>query len=487
MQRGHHTGFPVNGSGSEADHDRRGFLFVAIALASGGLLGCDPPTPRGGRTLPSAAEGLPELPKGTATPNPQQVARSLQRPSPPTSEPMVRVRVATIRPPQQVARVEGDGRHVQIGAVNGGPMKNVTLPATIEATLDGWLVIESVGSKNAGTFRFGSGPLEIKPAAGSRGVRLAKDIAGNTSWPWGLRLVNRTDEAPGAIDVVCHVAMEQYLPGVLAKELYNSWSLDTHLAQAIAARSFALCEIAQADNRHFDVVAGEASQAWTGPTTHATSLEAVRRTAGMVMVWESRVVPAYYSSTCGGRPANATDAISPIEFNAIAPLSVGADSARDCCKGAPAWRWKLSLPTNETAKRVAGWARTDRPAMARIDGIRAIEVSQTNAAGRPLTFRVSDSKGQVFDVPAERMRWALNADVFGLPDVRTRVKSADFSAQVTAISINLEGRGYGHGVGLCQYGAEALSKRGQTWQEILSRYYPGATVQQTYGASVRAT
>ncbi|MDZ4753046.1 MAG: SpoIID/LytB domain-containing protein, partial [Phycisphaerae bacterium] len=306
----------------------------------------------------------------------------------------------------------------------------------------------------------------------------------STSWPWGLRLVARSDEAIGAVDVVCHVRMEEYLPGVVAKELYNSWSLETHLAQVVAARSYALCEMAQYEHRHFDVVAGEASQAWTGPTTHKTSLEAARRTRGMVLLWDRRVVPAYYSSTCGGRPANATDVMSASDFNAIAPLRVGRESVRECCKSAPTWRWKISLPTQETARRIALWAKTDRPAMARIDGLRSIETATTNATGRPLTFRITDTKGQLFEIPSERLRWAFNADVAGLADVRTRVKSADFVAKVSPISISLDGRGYGHGVGLCQYGAEALTKQGSTWRDILARYYPGAEVIATYGERV---
>ena len=120
--------------------------------------------------------------------------------------------------------------------------------------------------------------------------------------------------------------------------------------------------------------------------------------------------------------------------------------------------------------------------MAKIDGIRAIEPAILNACGRPVSFRIQDAKNQTFDIPSERLRWAFNADVLNLPDVRTRVRSADFDAQVTAVSINLSGRGFGHGVGMCQYGAEALSKQGSTWRDILRRYYPGAEVVATYGA-----
>lgn len=463
---------------------RRGFLFIAASLAAGGaLVGCDPPTSRDGRRLPRGTDELKDAPPAEASSRrepPPPPPRIVQRPFPPTVEPVVRVRIATVRTPSRPVRIEGEGARVLIANGEGAPSKQVTLPATIESTVNGWLVIEAAGTRNAGTYSFSAPVLEVKPAPGSKGVRLSKDIAGCGALPWGFKLVARSDEGIGAIDIVSHVPMEQYLPGVLAKELYNTWSLETHLAQAVAARSFAVCEIAQSLDSHFDVVAGEASQAWTGTTSHKSSLEAVRKTRGMVMLWDKRVVPAYYSSTCGGRPANAADAIAGGEFNAIVPLQVTSDMGRECCRSAPSWRWKMSLPLAESAKRIAGWARTDRPAMARIDGLRAIDVATVNAVGRPVSFRLTDSRNQTFDIPAERLRWAFNAEVPGLADPKSRVKSADFTARVSGSTITLDGRGYGHGVGMCQFGAEALSKDGATWRDILRRYYPGSEVFATY-------
>lgn len=464
------------------DRDRRGFLLAAMLVAGSGLVGCEPSGSDRTRRLPSGAQptgGAGEPPPDRPLPAPKLV----ERPVPPSAEPTVRVRVATVRPPVRRFRIDGEGPKVVVGTIGGGQPKQVATPAEFESTAQGWIVIEAAGTPRAGTYTFPSQPLEIRPIPGQRGIRLGGGLASNSILPAGVRLVPRSDDAIGSVDVVCHVAMETYLPGVLAKELYNTWSLETHLAQAVAARSFAVCEMAQSVDRHFDVVAGEASQAWIGATTHKTSLEAVRRTKGMMLVFEGRVVPAYYSSTCGGRPANAVDAISDGIFNDIAPLRAARGMERDCCKGAPSWRWAMTLPTGEAAKRIALWAKTERPAMAKLDGIRLIEVGQTNACGRPVTFRIYDIRNQVYEIPSERLRWAFNADLAGLPAVKTRVKSADFEPKVTAVSVNLAGRGYGHGVGMCQYGAEAMSKSGSTWGDILRVYYPGAEVNPTYGGS----
>lgn len=466
--------------------DRRSFLVAALVAAGAGLSGCDRSAQERSRRLPSAS--LPPAGESPADVAPAR-PRIVERPLPPTSEPTIRVRVATVRPPERRLRIEGDGPRLSVAAAGDGSpvgppgmVKQVATPAEFEATIEGWVVTEAVDSPRAATYEFPFGALEVKAVTGQRGLRLGKPLAGPAVWPDGLRLVPRSDEGVGAIDLVCHIELERYLPGVLAKELYNTWTLETHMAQAIAARSYALCEMSRSTTRHFDVVAGELSQAWIGVTNHATSNEATTRTRGMVLLYGGRVVPAYYSSTCGGQPANAVDAISDNPFNSIPPLEVTAASVRDCCRTAPTWRWTMNLPTAESARRIAGWARAERPALAKLDGLRSIEVGSRNAAGRPVSFTISDSRGQSFGIPAERLRWAFNAEVPGLPTVRNRVKSADFAPTVSPISVALAGRGFGHGVGLCQFGAEALSRSGRTWRDLLTIYYPASSVEQAYGS-----
>jgi stage II sporulation protein D len=81
------------------------------------------------------------------------------------------------------------------------------------------------------------------------------------------------------------------------------------------------------------------------------------------------------------------------------------------------------------------------------------------------------------------LRWALNADPRDpalLRPSKDRVKSANFEALIAGRELVLAGRGHGHGVGMCQYGAEAMSKKGAKEAAILSRYYPGAKVVTAY-------
>jgi stage II sporulation protein D len=267
---------------------------------------------------------------------------------------------------------------------------------------------------------------------------------------------------------------------VLARELYKGWSDDAYRAQAVAARSYALCEHAWWDGRrHYDVVAGQASQAWIGTTADTTSRRAVLDTAGQYLVFDGRVVPAYYSSCCGGAPASATDAIREGSWMDIAPLTVdGREDARPrgCCERAPTARWKVTLGTVELARRLDAWAtREGRKDLGSISGVKSIITAEENAAGRPVSFRITDPRGRKVVWDAENLRYAVNASASGSKD---SLRSGFVAPRVEGGKVVFEGRGHGHGAGMCQYGAEAMGKSGRGYRQILTRYYPGAKVEQ---------
>ena len=240
--------------------------------------------------------------------------------------------------------------------------------------------------------------------------------------------------------------------------------------------------------RHFDAVAGEQGQAWIGATAHKRSLDAVAATRGETLVYASRVVPAYYSSCCGGARAAARDAISTSIVNDIAPLSVSGSDGRDCCSWSPTFRWQATFDATLFARTLPAWARAEGYAsLFKVDGIRRVEVAERNKAGRPVAFTITDAKGAPFQVLAERLRWALNADPRNPQNLRPakeRVKSANFEPFLKESGkkseLVISGRGHGHGVGMCQYGAEAMAKKGATMHAILARYYPGATIEKAY-------
>ncbi len=345
----------------------------------------DPTAPR--RVLPSApvavrsaAPAVPAAPVVVVAP---VVPVFEQRPSVPSTEPDLRIRVAALRSASPVVRLTNpSGKLMMQGA--GLPPRAVRTPVDVRQTANGWRVVELAGSKRAATLDVALvGPIEFHPPAGVHGV-VAFD---GTDWPGPLRLVPLTDEpgVPGAIDVVIDVPLERYLPGVLAKELLRSWDLEAFKAQAIAARSFAICEHAHWSSvRHYDLIAGEASQAWVGVTKDPKPREAVQATRGMVLSFEGRVVPCYYSSTCGGTPANAAESLTRNPNHGIAPLAAGATKEaahRDCCADAPRFHWQQSFANAVICERIRRWATDQREAQAEREA-QVVRVAQVERDGR---------------------------------------------------------------------------------------------------------
>ena len=453
--------------------DRRAFLAAASAGVVAWLAACDNGRSAARtRSLPAgvppdrlgdAAPPSPAVPDD-ANPAPPPAPKPLERPLPPAAEPSIRVRLAEVAAPGSV-RVGTERGTIRVEAADGSVVSLAGPLAVTQAADGSW----TVGSR-----KLAAGPIELAPAA-----KAHLDLDGQ-AFPGALRLVPIGPAGPG-FDAVVEVPLESYLPGVLAKELFNSWKPETHRAQAVAARSFAICEMHANAARHYDVVAGEASQAWIGKTTHSTSLDAVQATRGTVLSWEGRVVPAYYSSCCGGRAASAKDAIRDMAFNAIPPLEATAAGRADCCEASPNFRWTMKLPRSASDARLAGYGAGEWPPVAGLGPLARVEVIDRNAAGRPRTYALVDRAGLRREIPAERLRWAFNFNDVKVGAPKSRVKSGDLEISFAPTELTLSGRGFGHGAGMCQYGAEGMARKGANWRRILARYYPGAELTVAYG------
>lgn len=414
------------------------------------------------------------------------------RPLPPASEPTVRIRIASVR----------GGGPVELGAPGGTLFVSLARDGTELARARSLTIsrnggrwqLRADGAEIRGAFEGGAsahgaaaatdaGPpaIEIRALSAS-GAELPIAYAGSR-WPGVMRVHPRQDQDGASIDLVSIVAMERYLPGVIAKELYRSWDLETYRAQAVAARSYAVAEAAYwSIRRHFDMVAGEASQAWIGETTVPQAQRAVAETRGVLLLYEDRVVPAYYSSCCGGAAANAIDAVTRNPNHDIPPLALGRSAigarGRDCCRNAPTFAWTERMPADEAGRRIAAWGRSSgRSDAARLRTIARIDSLRVGQSGRPIDFVVIDDAGHRVELLAEQLRVALNSgdpEQSGSSGPSRRIKSGFLEATVSRGVITFEGRGHGHGVGMCQYGAEAMARAGRSWKQILARYYPGA-------------
>ncbi len=290
---------------------------------------------------------------------------------------------------------------------------------------------------------------------------------------------------PTSFDVSVTMGIESYLPGVLTHELFKDWPRQTYEAQAIAARTYALHERyrARGEGRSFDVEDTDADQVFGGATKSLVANEAVRATRGLVLTDDGKLIRAYYSSTCGGRPASAkhTWPRKPgTEFN-FAP-SIQGEPREWACKDATFFRWTVTRDDVELSRRIKAWGKLYKNELTSMSRVREIKPDSSNDAGRPNAYRVTDDSGHSYVMTAEELRTASNWAVADAPPItrENRVSSGDFEVVTYANQLQFRGRGWGHGVGMCQWCAKGFADQGWDWQKMMTQFYPGAEVVKAY-------
>ncbi|MHC4413944.1 MAG: SpoIID/LytB domain-containing protein [Planctomycetota bacterium] len=452
---------------------RRAFVarLAAVVVAPAGLAAC-----RGD----DSASGGAASSGGGRPPSDSDRDQRPRRPLP-TAQPRVRVRVFKARGSAPAVQIGGAGQRLEVQFPPGRPREvapdraSVQLRGPVNVTLgpEGWSLTDAAGRR---TPIGGVETLEIAPGSKAKpGLELLERV-----FPGSLYLVARTDVEARAFDVVNALDMEVYLPGVVAGELYDHWLLETRAAQAIAARSFACSECAHYQGRRsYDLQDTAASQVYLGLTGHRASAEAVEMTRGVVLASDGVLVPGYYSSCCGGLAAAAVDAIGPNPVNDVAPLRGRA--GLDVCSDARIARWTVERPVASLTRRLVAYGRQHRPRdLSSLAEIASIEVTASNEHGRPTRYGVTDVKGRRVELSANRLRSASDYTGPGLEPPRQPLWSTHLTVTVKDESAIIEGRGYGHGVGLCQYGAEMLARSGKEHEAIVAWYYPGAELVRVY-------
>lgn len=350
-------------------------------------------------------------------------------------------------------------------------------------------------------YRADSGERQVNVAAGTQiPLRLTDTgwLAGNLNLGKGVLTLRPTVEGQLRIndrnyrgqyrllplegnkfDVINDVDLDDYLKSVLSKELYANWQEETYKAQAIAARTYALYEkYARSEERTFDLHADVRSQAYGGLDSETQkSRKAVEETAGIVLATGSdgneRIFKAYFSSTCGG----VTQASTVFNDPYLQPLS--EQYVGTLCSASPKYTWgPIVIAKDELSQHIKKWfINRQRPQIPALP-IRAIDIEIRNRFGRPMRFGVIDARGMRFSLMAEELRWAVNTDA---PENQKMPSSFVENIINDYDKIHfIGGRGLGHGVGMCQYCAEARAKAGMRHEDILLAAYPGARLLRAY-------
>ncbi|HPF34123.1 MAG TPA: SpoIID/LytB domain-containing protein [Candidatus Krumholzibacteria bacterium] len=308
----------------------------------------------------------------------------------------------------------------------------------------------------------------------------------------------------GRLTLVNVVELETYLRGVVPWEIGRPGEagLAALEAQAVAARTYTVSHLGARHDEGCDVWADTRDQVYRG--LHGTDPwcdRAIANTAGLVLRHRGREIEAYYSSTCGGT-TSAIEAVWPRPAQDY--LRTHDDRGRDgraYCADSSQFTWEetwsaaaltrilaASLPAYrawvEASPLRQAWAgEFFRPARAGADpdapgALLDLRILDRTPSGRVRTLLVRTEAGE-YRVRGDRTRWVLAPDGgrFGILrsawfDVELRRDREGRPAEVAAA-----GRGFGHGIGLCQTGALGMARLGADSARILAHYYPGASLE----------
>ncbi len=285
--------------------------------------------------------------------------------------------------------------------------------------------------------------VRLEPRRGPLRVG-ARDYAGTLEvWrqPAGLLLINE-------------VPLEEYVAGTVRAEVSERWPPAALRALAVVARTYTVFQQGRNAGKPYHLVAGNQDQNFAGRVPDGSAArEATRATAGQVLTWHGRVFPTFYHSDSGGFTEPPQNVFSG---DGIPPLAGVRD---EFSLESPNYSWTVTLPLSAIGERL------------RRGGVDVGQVSRLTVLERTPSFRVAR-------IAVEHSRGTA---VLRGPDFRRLIgydflKSTLFVPVVQDGAVRFEGRGWGHGVGLSQFGAKGMADRGYTYAEILAHYYPGTTL-----------
>lgn len=312
----------------------------------------------------------------------------------------------------------------------------------------------------------------VRPRAGTL-VRLRYSDAKGRACEFCTRhpLTLVSGGADSGFMAVVSLGMEEYLIGVVPAEMPSGWPLEALKAQAVASRTYALYKIRTRPSKTYDVSATESDQVWKpGDKPNLRAALAVNSTRGLVMLDGGRIFPAFFHSKCGGFTDSANGSLLQQDIKAL--WSVRCPYCYESKEDIGSW--KLTLKKSELAKLLPP------PVPGKIDRLRALDVDgqPLSAMGRVRTVEVIFANGASRRIAALDFRRLVDGDNRKIANTWFAITDGPGLDAVT-----FEGKGLGHGVGMCQWGAQyCAAKLKWSYADILNRYYTGNAIVRLWGS-----
>ena len=257
--------------------------------------------------------------------------------------------------------------------------------------------------------------------------------------------------------VVNELPLELYVAGLINQEISSKWPIEVVKAQAVIARTYAMYQKKKRAAGDYHMEATVADQVYSGNITEdERSLYAVKETIGKVLTYNGELALTVYHSNSGGMTEDAKNI-----WGKDYPYLKQVKSSFDKDSSHFSWILNMSPQSVEAALKDAGYSISD---------IQNIIPIYTTSSGRVIKVRMHYAGGKL-EISGEDLRKAIGYD---------KLKSTMFTLEMINGSFVFNGKGYGHGVGLSQWGAKGMAEKGYKYTEILEHFYPGTRIEQIY-------
>lgn len=284
------------------------------------------------------------------------------------------------------------------------------------------------------------------------------------------------------ITVLNRLPIEVYLTAVVASELGRRApaEIEALRAQAVVSRTYALRNLGRWGADGFDLYATVADQAYAGVAAETElASTAVRDTRGQVLTYAGGLIDAFFSSTCGGQTAEATEIFRYASRRYLKSVRDESPSGEAYCSISPRYHWHEEWDGDA----LAGTLRQTLPGAsgipaARVRTVRDVRVAARTGSGRValLAIALADSKAEIEGPMIRRVLRTASGDP--LRSNAFSLNATTNGGRITRLIAN--GSGAGHAVGLCQWGAIGRARAGQDYRTILAAYFVGTSLDQWY-------
>ncbi|MES1259375.1 MAG: SpoIID/LytB domain-containing protein [Gemmatimonadota bacterium] len=363
------------------------------------------------------------------------------------------------------ATITGDA--LQVDDPAEGPVHTAPAGASLAVTRRGAMVAMAGSGQ-----RIERSALVVRPVDSGGTIRV-----NGRSYSGALEV--RSGDA--GVTVINVVPLERYIAGVVGAEMGPRApnELEALKAQAVVSRTYALKNQGRWKDRGFDLVGTVGDQAYSGQLAETPlATAAVNATRGEVVTSNGQPIDAFYFSTCGGRTEDGTAAFAGAARPYLTSVDDHDPSGTAYCAASPRYRWKTEWSAAQLGSILRRTLGAEKLPGARATDLRDVKIGSRSGTGRVATLELIGRKGQTA-ITGQAIRRVLSLPEGGI------LWSNDFTIRTSRSGgklerVEVDGRGNGHGVGMCQWGAIGRARAGQDYRTILTSYFPGTDVQRVY-------